>query len=265
MIELRPAQHARLRPMFANFGTRLHGCVEAIFSGDFGHAWTDDADAPSVALAHIDFWFIAGDASAPAAADALRRVPQRGTIVTSGGAWDERVRSTLGGNMHERTRTEMATPMPTAWNRDRLHAMASALPDVFEIRRVTKNDVHAFASFEKDLVANFGTIERFLERGIGFGVWHNGQCVAGCSSFTLAGGKLEMEIDTHPDFRRRGVARSVAATMILHCLDEGIEPCWDAHNPESATLATQLGFVDPMRYTVFVKERGSTSESEGES
>ena len=61
-----------------------------------------------------------------------------------------------------------------------------------------------------------------------------------------------MEIDTHPDFRRRGLARSVAATMILHCLDEGIEPCWDAHNPESAALALQLGFVDPQAYTVFV-------------
>ena len=250
MIELAPAQHAQLRTMFTDFGARLHGCVEAVFSGEFGRAWADDPDAPTVALAQIDFWFIAGDASAPAAADALRRVPQRGTIVTSGGTWDERARSTLAGNIHERTRTGMATP--TVWNRDRLHAMASALRDGFEIRRVTERNVRAFASFEKDLVANFGTIERYLESGIGFGIWHNGWCVAGCSSFTLGGGKLEMEIDTHPDFRRRGLARSVAATMILHCLDKGIEPCWDAHNPESAALALQLGFVDPQPYTVFV-------------
>jgi GNAT superfamily N-acetyltransferase len=252
MIELQPTQHARLRPLFTNFGARVHGCVEAVFSGEFGRAWADDADAPTVALAHIDFWLIGGDANAPAAADALRRIPQRGTIVTSGGMWDERVRSTLSGDMHERTRTGMATPMSTAWNRDRLQAMASAIPDGFEIQRVTESDVQAFASFEKDLVANFGTIERYLESGIGFGVWHDGHWVAGCSSFTLAGGKLEMEIDTHPDFRRRGLARSVAATMILHCLDEGIEPCWDAHNPESAALALQLGFVDPQPYTVFV-------------
>jgi hypothetical protein len=44
----------------------------------------------------------------------------------------------------------------------------------------------------------------------------------------------------------------VAAALILHCLDAGIEPCWDAHNPESAALALQLGFTDPMPYEVFV-------------
>ncbi len=252
MIELTPTQHARLRPMFASFATRLHGSVEAIFSGEFGRAWADDADAPTVALAHIDFWFIAGDARTRAADEALGQVPRRGTIVTGGGSWDERVRSTLGDDMHERARTGMAAPTPTEWNGDRLQAMASAIPDGFEIRRVTPADVHAFAAFEKDLVANFGTIERYLENGIGFGAWFNGQCVAGCSSFTLAGGKLEIEIDTHRDFRRRGLARAVAATMILHCLDEGIEPCWDAHNLESSALALQLGFVDPQPYTVFV-------------
>jgi predicted GNAT family acetyltransferase len=76
--------------------------------------------------------------------------------------------------------------------------------------------------------------------------------VAGCSSYTLANNKLEIEIDTHPDHRRKGLARAVAAALILYCLDAGIEPCWDAHNPESAALAEQLGFTDPTPYEVFV-------------
>ena len=252
MIQLTPAQHERLRPMFAGFGTRLHGCVEAIFTGDFGRAWADDSDVPSVAIAQIDFWFIAGDPQAAAAADALALVPSRGTIVTSGGGWADRARATLRSRVTERTRTAFATPVAGDWRRAELQQMAAALPAGFEIQRITAANVEPFAAFEKDLVANFATIEHYLRAGVGFGVWRGNQCVAGCSSFTLANRKLEVEIDTHPDFRRRGLARAAAATMILHCIDEGIEPCWDAHNPPSAALATQLGFVDPQPYTVFV-------------
>lgn len=39
--------------------------------------------------------------------------------------------------------------------------------------------------------------------------------------------------------------------MIEHCLDEGLEPCWDGHNSMSAALATKLGFVDPAPHTAY--------------
>src|SRR5512141_3303855 len=97
MRELGRRDHAALRPLFAGFGARLHGLVEAVFSGEFGEAWADDPGAPAVALAHIDFWLVGGDAATPAAAEALRMVP-RGTIVTDGSsAWDSLVRTRLAG------------------------------------------------------------------------------------------------------------------------------------------------------------------------
>lgn len=250
LMELTPAQHQHLRPLFVDFGTRLHGCVEAIFSGGFGRAWADDSGRPTVAVAHLDFWFVAGDHTTPGAVEALRMVPEGGTIVTAGRVWDELVRKTLGAKVSEHTRTAFSTPRTDAWNRHRLREAASSLPDGFSIRRVTAADIDSFSAVDKDLITNFGTIERFLEAGLGFGVWFDGRYIAGCSSYTLANGKLEIEIDTHPDFRRRGLARAVAATIILYCLDHAIEPCWDAHNTESGALAEQLGFVDPRPYTV---------------
>ena len=39
--------------------------------------------------------------------------------------------------------------------------------------------------------------------------------------------------------------------MIAHCLDNNLEPCWDAHNDLSAELAKKLGFVDPAPYTAY--------------
>ena len=61
-----------------------------------------------------------------------------------------------------------------------------------------------------------------------------GRFVSGCSSYTSSRQKLEFEIQTHPDFRRRGLATAATSAMILHCIDRGLEPCWAAHNQVSA-------------------------------
>jgi GNAT superfamily N-acetyltransferase len=248
--EMERTQNEGLRPLFAEFGARMHGLVEAVFSGDFGEAWADDPANPTVALAHIDFWLVAGDAASPAAPAALRAV-RRGTIVTDGSpAWDALARATLAGRLHERTRTAFAAP-PGASHRERLVEQAAALPDGLEIRRTVAANLDSFLAVAREFAGNWRTPEDFLQRGVGFGVFSGERCVAGCSSFTLANRKLEIEIDTEPAYRRRGLARAVAATLILHCLNHGIEPCWDAHNPPSAQLALQLGFGEPRPYTVF--------------
>ncbi len=250
--ELSPAQHAGLRPLYADFALRLHGLIEAIFSGEFGRAWADDPATPTVALAHIDFWLVAGNARALAASEAVRMVT-RGTLVTDGSAgWDDLIRRELGDRVTTRTRTGMATPEPQVWDRERLRAQAAALPQGFDIRRITADNLSTFLDVAKDFASSWRSNEAFLAHGVGFGAFVGERCVAGCGSYTMANGKLEVEIDTEPEFRRRGLARAVAATLILHCLEHGIEPCWDAHNPESAALALQLGFVDPYPYTVFV-------------
>src|SRR5439155_13041155 len=62
---------------------------------------------------------------------------------------------------------------------------------------------------------------------------------------------LEFEIQTHPDFLRRGLASACAAAMIEYCLEHGLRPCWDAHNDVSAALATKLGFTNPAPYTAY--------------
>ena len=252
MIELSPEHHPGLRPLFSDFGLRLHGLIEAVCSPDFGRAWVDDPVSPSVAVSQIDFWIVGGDPGAAAAAEALRMAPTSGTIITAGEAWDDLVRETLGAGVRERTRTGFATPHPQAWDRARLREMAASLPEGFAIRRVTAESLGTFLDVAKDFTSNWRSPEACLAHGVGFGVFEGDRCVAGCGSFTLAGKRLEVEIDTEPGYRRRGLARAVAAALILHCLEAGIEPCWDAHNPESAALALQLGFVEPCPYTVFV-------------
>src|SRR5262249_52737178 len=125
-------------------------------------------------------------------------------------------------------------------------------------------EVMQFATdLDPALVYNFRSHEEFMTRGVGLGILHQGMFVSGASSAAVGGGKVEIEIQTHRQFRRRGLARTVAAALILYCLERGLEPCWDAANRLSAALARQLGFHSTGTYEAYrLKEpegKGATS------
>jgi len=99
--------------------------------------------------------------------------------------------------------------------------------------------------------------EHFLAAGFGFAVEHDGEIVAGCSSFTEADGRVEIEIDTAKHHRRRGLALATGSALVLHCLDRDLVPCWDAANEASARLASRIGFSDSLTYPAwFIKASG---------
>src|SRR5215469_11674189 len=90
-----------------------------------------------------------------------------------------------------------------------------------------------------------------MTRGVGLGILTQGRVVSGVSCAAVGGGDCAIEIQTHRQFRRRGLARAVAAALILYCLEHGIEPCWDAANEPSAALARQLGFHSTGKYEAY--------------
>ncbi len=247
LIELPPGTREPLLPLFAGF-PGLDGCVDAALEGTMGTAHTDDAVHPTVALLHLDFYFLAGDDGAAAAEEAVRRLPKTASIVTSGSDWEPLLRRIYGDTVGTRTRVAF---QPGAWERTRLRELMQALPDDFALKRISAADAGRFAELADSLVYNYPSLDEFATRGVGFGIEHDGRFVAGCSSFALSSHSLEFEIQTHPEFRRRGLACATAAAMIAHCLDHGLKPCWDAHNEMSAALAAKLGFVSPAPYRAY--------------
>ena len=135
---------------------------------------------------------------------------------------------------------------------DKLRAICQALPGAFELRRVRLEEVTQFAAdLAPALIYNFRSHEEFITRGVGMGILHQGRFVSGVSSAAVGGGKFEIEIQTHRQFRRRGLARAVASALILYCLEHRIEACWEAANEPSAALARQLGFHSTGKYDAY--------------
>lgn len=248
LIELPVGSREVLRPLYLDY-PYLNGAVEAGISADFGEALVDSAERPTVACIHLDFFLFAGNHASPAAREMVARISPPAAIVAPGEDWERLLREVWGERIQPHQR--VAFEAPAEWDRARLSEQVRSLAPGFRIIRIDASTVEAFRALDDALVYNFPSNEVFLRDGAGFGIVHEGQFVAGCSSFTLGGGKLEFEIETHRDFRERDLATAVGARMILYCLDSGLVPCWDAHNPPSAGLATKLGFVKPLAYRSF--------------
>ncbi|MGL5086426.1 MAG: GNAT family N-acetyltransferase, partial [Clostridium sp.] len=60
-----------------------------------------------------------------------------------------------------------------------------------------------------------------------------------------------IEIDTHPEHRRKGLATVAASALILDCIKRGKYPSWDAANLESVDLAKKLGYVFKEAYDTY--------------
>ena len=75
--------------------------------------------------------------------------------------------------------------------------------------------------------------------------------VSGASSYTSYKEGIEIEVDTVPDERRKGLATIVCAALILRCLDDNLYPSWDAQNINSVHLAQKLGYEFDHEYVAY--------------
>jgi GNAT superfamily N-acetyltransferase len=243
----------RIAPLFEGVEeTMLWSCLE----GAMGRAWADDRESPRCARVITgDFCIFAGDASAPGAAELLRTLPPLpgAVLVPQGGAWAALIEQTLGPAVRKSERYATQKD-PACFDRAHLRGIVSALPAGFLLRAVDEAGYRAALSapWSRDLCSQFRGWADYEARGCGFLVWYGGRPVSGASSYTVYSGGIEIEVDTHPAFRRRGLAAAASAALILRCLEQGRYPSWDAANRASLALAEKLGYRFSHAYPAYL-------------
>jgi GNAT superfamily N-acetyltransferase len=248
LIELVSDRRASLRRLYDRYPC-LRGSVAAVIEGGMGRVFADAEEEPCVALAILDFHFLAGDPLHPNTPLLFKLLQPGNVVIAPTPAWQHLVAATYPGALavyrREAFQAEQFDVAQLRW-------FCQTLPSGFVLRQVRLEEVAQFATdLHPALIYNFRSHEEFMTRGVGIGILHQGKFVSGVSSAAVGGGKCEIEIQTHGQFRRRGLARAVAAALILYCLEHGIEACWDAANEPSAALARQLGFHSTGKYEAY--------------
>ena len=149
--------------------------------------------------------------------------------------------------------TRYAIRKDTRFDEAALQQLAGSLPAGYELKRIDAElyDLCLQDPVTADFVSPFGSKEKYLELGRGTVILKDGRIVSGASSYTRYREGIEIEVDTFPEERRKGLATIACASLILSCLIEGLYPSWDAQNMNSVRLAEKLGYEFDHEYIVY--------------
>ena len=236
-------------PLFSGWQeTLLYSCLE----GRMGHAYAIGQPPFSAAQMIVgDFCFFAGVPN-----EALvRHFPAQRTAPLLMAArtpdWEGLIEAAWPGCEKF---TRYATQKTTAgFEHEKLLAYTQTLPAGCRLVPIGEALYQAalLQPWSRDLVSQFATYADYARDGLGVMALCDGQPVSGASSYTSWSGGIEIEIDTHPDYRRRGLARACGAQLMLNCLARGGYPSWDAHDLRSLSLAKTLGYLPAEPYVTY--------------
>jgi len=223
--------------------TTLRAVIESALERRLGALCYDDPENPRVGRIDLGcFAIFSGDAGHSLAVKWLRDLtPPVEILLPDSQSWRDLVDRLMGERCSDRT---MRTFALYALDDAHLEAAAKDLENGFEIKPI---DVALARQFGDDLRPHamqvFSSPEALVEHGIGYAVVaSDGRVAAQTSSYAISSRRVEVSIGTHPDFRRLGLARAVAARMLLTCRERDLRPEWCAANPVSKRLARSLGY-----------------------
>lgn len=232
----------KLFPMFQNMhDTIILSCLQR----HMGTAWVDDLENPTVAQVIVgDFVFYAGNPYAKEVEALLYNLPENILAIVDTKEWKSRIETVHKGSTEKFQRYKFKKN-PEDLDRKHLQIYLSTLPVEYELKRIdeTLAKEPSLHEISEDFTGQFDSLDDYINRGVGFCVLYKGQVVCGASSYSIYDGGIEIEIGTHPKYRRHGLATIAAAALIIDCLDNGLYPSWDAANPESVKLAQKRGYI----------------------
>ena len=224
-------------------------CITSCLQKVMGKVYVTDPASPRSAMAYVgSFAYYAGELVVNEPDGFVIMVPQ-----------SEGWAALIESNFPAVKMIRYALKKNAKFDREKLAAMAGALPAGYEIRKIDAElyDVCRGDRHFEDCVGVFDSKEQFLALGRGFAVMKDGKVVSAASSYTRYREGIEIEVDTLKEERQKGLASAVCARLILSCLDEGLYPAWDAANMMSVRLANKLGYQFSREYVCFGVEKGT--------
>ena len=236
---------SKVESLFAGWEiTLIYSCIQKVM----GKVFVTDTENPKSAMAFVGvFAFVAGE---PDRELVINKPDGFVVMVPQDERWSELIEECFPD---ARKFTRYAIRKDTVFDREKLEKMVAGLPEGYELKKIDSDlyDLCLTDPVTFDFVSAFGSKERYLELGRGMMILKDGKFVSGASSYTRYKEGIEIEVDTIPSERRKGLASIVCSALILACLDEGLYPSWDAHDMNSVQLSKKFGYEFNHEYTAY--------------
>jgi len=214
--------------------------LAACLQGVMGEVYVDEQEKSASAIAVVgDFARLGGIPSETLLREFVAmRGPAYLILVGSDQGWNRLIEEVFGNKARAFTRYALKKN-EHSFNEAVLQSTVEALKEGYVLKPID------------ELVSLFPSYELYAEHGLGFCALKDGSVVSGASSYYSYPGGIEIEVDTHPEQRRQGLAAACSAKLILTCLQKGLFPSWDAHTKQSLQLALRLGYHFDHEYAAY--------------
>lgn len=234
--------------------TMIWSCLEKVM----GKIYANDPQDPESAAAILgDFCFLAGKPDRALAAykpegcekDFMIMIPQNEE-------WEALIEACYGEKAKKVTRYAIKKEPEIFLKEDqrkKLEEIVEALPCEYALKAIDE-EIFFWCREQEwciDWVSQYEDYEEYEKKGLGVVILKDGIPVAGASSYSSYKAGIEIQIDTKPEYRRKGLAFISGAALILKCVERGLYPSWDAQNKESVMLAEKLGYHFDHEYTAY--------------
>jgi hypothetical protein len=228
----------------------------AILEGQFGQVLVDDRQAPGSVILQIPrlrMNILGGRADIPAARHFLETALPYSSFFTASQAWRDLLRVSYPVRLQEILRYACSSENLQL---ERLRSFRDQVPPGYRVQALDMELAGWLAQEESEFAIDhfltYRNPDELLSHGFGFCALSNDELVCVATSFAVCSQGIEIQINTRPVHRRKGLATSVAAHLILFTLEQGLDPNWDAANPESVALAQKLGYIYQGSYPIYL-------------
>ncbi|RDU23202.1 GNAT family N-acetyltransferase [Anaerosacchariphilus polymeriproducens] len=232
--------------LFADWDEAL---IWSALQGYMGNIISNNDKNPDSAMIDIgDFCFFAGKPDP----NLFNSINGSKLLIPRDKYWETLIENYYGERVSKTLRYAIKKE-PNVFNKEKLATYIKTIDNSFEIR-LFEQEIFEMARSEAwstDLCSQFKNYLDYKEKAVGAVILHQGKLVSGASTYAVYNSGIEIEIDTKPEYRRKGLATVCGAKLILECLERKIYPSWDAHDLRSVALAEKLGYHLDSAYVTY--------------
>lgn len=255
--ELEKARYESVRALYREW--RFNNRVNSLIDGyNPGKIYVDNTETPHTAIAWVkDMFYLAGDEKNQDFNEAIDNwvneviAPQAQRVSLTYFAvqgyplekWETRIKDVLHRDLR------INYEWKYSFNQEKFEQIQwKGTPHGFSIDRIDENllkDPHGEVILNRQITPSCGSVDKFIEDGVGFCVRHGKTAISSCYSVYVTGKVHEIGIETFdPTHRNCGFAAFAARAYLEYCQAHGLTALWtaDESNASSNALARKLGF-----------------------
>ena len=247
---------SKAAPHFSNY--KWNYLAKAILDGHHGEVRVDDVKQPHVSVLHflkLPLFFVVGDPAHTAARRFIKTLPPRSFLIFADqfDAWHALCQDLHGMLVFESMRYGFTSERLEI---NHLRRLRDRLPQGFTLKKIdlalAQQIAAAKGPMTEDHLITFNSVIDFLNKGFGFVILEGEKIVSLASTFVVCDDGIEIQINTRKGYEGRGLGTAVGAALIVHSLEKGLDPNWDAATKTSAHLAKKFGYTEQGEYPMYV-------------